>query len=219
MKKWSKQFERLLFVVGAMLLLFWAGAKLHEIVLSRMAVKQFQTLKQPTATISTNSPAPVLAVPKPSFVSWSERRIQDYEQSLDQHLTPPMAVLRINRIHVEAPVLDGTDNLTLNRGAGHIPGTALPGETGNVGIAGHRDGFFRGLKDIRLGDQIDLEEPNQTETYVVDHLTIVDPHDVSVLQSDSNQALTLVTCYPFHYIGSAPRRFIVHATRAGEKRD
>lgn len=213
MKKWLKHIERLLLVVGAMLLMFWAGAKVHEIVLSRAAVRQFESLEQPAVNISAGNPAPALALPKPSFVSWSEKRIQDYEESLDRHLAPPMALLRINRIHVEAPVLDGTDDLTLNRGVGHIKGTALPGETGNVGIAGHRDGFFRGLKDIKLGDRIDLEEPDGTETYFVDYLTIVDPRDVSVLQSDNSPALTLVTCYPFYYIGSAPQRFIVHAAR------
>jgi sortase A len=213
MKKWLKHTERLLVVVGATLLLFWAAAKLHEIVLSRAAVRQFENLRQPAVNISVGSPLPTLAVPKPSFVSWSEKRIQDYALSLDQHLASPMAVIRINRIHVEAPVLDGTDDLTLNRGVGHIQGTSRPGENGNVGLAGHRDGFFRGLKDIKLGDRIDLEEPDGTETYVVDHLTIVDPHDVRVLQSETKSALTLVTCYPFYYIGSAPRRFIVHATR------
>jgi len=79
----------------------------------------------------------------PDFVSWSEQRIQQYAESLSQQVASPLAVIRIDRVHVEAPVLEGTDDLTLNRGVGHIAGTARFGENGNVGIAGHRDGFFR----------------------------------------------------------------------------
>jgi sortase A len=111
-------------------------------------------------------------------------------------------------------VLEGTDDLTLNRGVGHIAGTALFGQNGNVGLAGHRDGFFRGLKDIKVGDRIDLEEPGRTETYIVDSLRIVNPKDLSVLRSSGKRVLTLVTCYPFYYFGNAPQRFIVHAVPA-----
>ena len=114
-------------------------------------------------------------------------------------------------------MLEGTDDLTLNRGVGHIAGTALVGEDGNIGIAGHRDGFFRGLKNIRVGDRIDLEEPDRIKTYVVERLEIVDPENVSVLRSSSRPSLTLVTCYPFYFIGAAPRRFIVHAVLIGSK--
>jgi sortase A len=85
-----------------------------------------------------------------------------------------------------------------------------------VGIAGHRDGFFRELRDIRIGDRIDLEQPDRTDTYVVDRLTVVDPKNVSVLRSSAKPTLTLVTCYPFYYIGKAPQRFIVHAVLASD---
>ena len=111
-------------------------------------------------------------------------------------------------------MLEGTDELTLNRGVGHIAGTALFGKIGNVGIAGHRDGFFRGLKNIKVGDRIEVEEPGKVETYIVDRLQIVDPSNVRVLRSSDRSALTLVTCYPFYYIGSAPQRFIAHAILA-----
>ena len=90
----------------------------------------------------------------------------------------------------------------------------MPGEDGNIGIAGHRDGFFRELKDIKIGDHVEMEERGRTATYVVDRVTIVDPRNVSVLRAESEPALTLVTCYPFYYIGSAPKRFIVHAKLA-----
>jgi sortase A len=123
-----------------------------------------------------------------------------------------MAVLRIPKLNLEVPVLNGTDRFTLNRGVGRIPGTAFPGETGNIGIAGHRDGFFRGLKDIHMGDKIELLTAKGTDIYTVDRILITDPSDVSVLDSGTKPALTLVTCYPFHYIGPAPRRFIVEAS-------
>jgi sortase A len=121
-------------------------------------------------------------------------------------------VLRISAINLEVPVLEGTDDLTLNRAVGHIDGTPAPGETGNVGIAGHRDGFFRDLRNIHLGNTIDLFTEKGNSRYVVDEIVIVPPDDVSVLAQRSKPALTLVTCYPFYFVGNAPLRYIVRAT-------
>jgi len=218
--KHAHKLGQLLMLVGLVLLGIFVAAKVHQIVLSRAAMRQFEQMKQAAKNAPPDAPQPPpsaiepqLTAPKPSVVLWSEQRIKDYRDSLDQSLVP-LAVLRIPRINVEAPVLEGTSELTLNRGVGRIEGTARVGENGNVGIAGHRDGFFRGLKDIKLGDKVDLEEPTRTDTYIVDHVQIVDPSDVSVLQPASKAALTLVTCYPFYYIGSAPKRYIVHATLA-----
>ena len=109
-------------------------------------------------------------------------------------------------------MFEGTDDLVLNRGLGWIVGTARPGDTGNIGIAGHRDGFFRGLKDIAAGDTMELETQGRRATYVVDEIEIVTPEQVEVLKPRAAPAITLVTCYPFYFIGDAPRRFIVHAT-------
>lgn len=211
--KYLKNLERLLLVVGVGLLVFCAAAKFHQVALSKAAIQQFENLKPPAINVRTESAVTPLPASAPDLVSWSKQRVRHYEDSLDQHLAPPLAVLRIPRIHVEAPVLEGTDDLTLNRGVGRIEGTAHFGENGNVGIAGHRDGFFRGLKDIKVGDRIEVEEPHGIETYVVEQLEVVDPADVSVLRSNSKPELTLVTCYPFYYIGSAPQRYIVHAGR------
>ena len=211
-----RHLRRLLMLVGFGLLAFCAAAKLHELILSRAAIHRFEDLRQATGNnIAGQNPIvqPPVVSP-PDFLLWSEQRIKHYEESLGDRLAPPLAVIRIDRVHVEAPVLEGTDDLTLNRGVGHIAGTALFGQNGNVGLAGHRDGFFRGLKNIRVGDRIDLEEPGRVETYTVDNLRIVDLKDVSVLRSGGRPALTLVTCYPFYYIGSAPQRFIVHAVPA-----
>ena len=210
--KLKKLLRRILLCAGFALLAFCVAAKLHELILSRAATRRFEDLKQRTVNETTQEkPVVQPVVSPPNFVLWSENRIRDYEESLSKRVAPPLAIIRVNRIGVEAPVLEGTDDLTLNRGVGHIAGTALFGENGNVGIAGHRDGFFRGLKDIKVGDHIEVKEPDRVETYVVDSLEIVSPKNISVLRLTNKPALTLVTCYPFYYIGGAPQRFIVHA--------
>jgi sortase A len=149
---------------------------------------------------------------------WSEIRIREYEASMAAQIDDPVAVLRVQKIHLEVPVFDGTDDVILNRGVGRIVGTARVGQTGNVGIAGHRDGFFRGLKDVKLGDTMELETATGIENYVIDSIKVVAPNDVSALRNESTPALTLVTCYPFYFVGSAPQRYIVHASLRGELR-
>ena len=114
-------------------------------------------------------------------------------------------------------MLPGTDDRTLDRGLGHIEYTAQPGTDGNSGIAGHRDSFFRALKDIAQDDLIELDTPQMTDVYRVERTWIVNPDDVSVLDPTPMRALTLVTCYPFYYVGSAPQRFIVRAVRVSSK--
>lgn len=120
--------------------------------------------------------------------------------------------LEIPRLQVSAIVRSGSDAKTLRLAVGHIPGTALPGAAGNVGLAGHRDTFFRRLQDIRSDDEIRFTTPTQTLTYRVQRTDIVRPSDVWVLEPTREPTLTLVTCYPFTYVGSAPERFIVRAT-------
>jgi sortase A len=126
--------------------------------------------------------------------------------------------VEIPRVGVFAIVREGDDSGTLRHAVGHIPDTALPGEPGNAGLAGHRDTFFRGLKGVRAGDRITLTTTNGVLEYTVGYTSVVDPDDVSVLGPTSRQTLTLVTCYPFNYIGSAPRRFIVHAELSEDRR-
>ena len=111
------------------------------------------------------------------------------------------------------PVLEGTDDWTLNRAAGHIADTAAPGSEGNSGIAAHRDGFFRSLKDVRVGDLLELETLRGIARYRIERTWIVEPEDVSVLDPTPGAAVTLVTCYPFYFVGSAPQRYIVRAVR------
>jgi len=121
--------------------------------------------------------------------------------------------LEIPRLKLSVMVREGADERTLSRAVGHIPGTALPGKIGNVGLAGHRDTFFRALRDIREDDTIELETTSGLYHYVVRSTKIVTPRDVSVLEASGGPTLTLVTCYPFYYVGSAPKRFIVHAAQ------
>ena len=152
----------------------------------------------------------------PDLSLWSPVRISAWRSTLNDPAPPPLAVLRISKIRLEVPVLPGTDDFTLNRALGYIPGTALPGTDGNSGIAGHRDGFFRGLKDIGPGDAIEIETPGTKEMYRVERVWIVDPDDVSVLDTTPARSITLVTCYPFYFIGPAPQRYIVRAVRVDD---
>ena len=149
----------------------------------------------------------------PDLSLWGMERIIAWRQALSEPSPPPLAVLRIPKIHLEVAVLRGTDDVALNRAVGHIEDTALPGTEGNSGIAGHRDGFFRGLKDIAPEDVIELETLRGRELYRVERIWVVAPEDVSVLDPTPARSLTLVTCYPFYHIGPAPQRYIVRAVR------
>ena len=147
--------------------------------------------------------------PEPDYSSWSSQRISDYHESNAQRDDPPLAIMSIARLDLKVPVYNGTDEINLNRGAGRIKGTGWIDSPGNLGIAGHRDGFFRVLKDIEIGDSIDMLTHQGSTEFVVSSITIVDPTDVSVLATTDDQSITLVTCYPFYFVGHAPKRYIV----------
>ena len=119
--------------------------------------------------------------------------------------------LDIPRIGISVMVLHGIDEDTLIAGAGHVPGTPLPGAEGNVAIAAHRDTFFRKLERILPGDSIHVATVRQTHEYIVDSTEVVDPENTQVMESRSRPELTLITCYTFYFVGAAPKRFIVHA--------
>lgn len=124
--------------------------------------------------------------------------------------------VEIGRLNLSAMVREGVDTATLRNSVGHVPSTALPGHSGNFALAAHRDTLFRALKDIRQDDVITFQSPSQTFTYKVEDTRIVKPTDVSVLRADGRESLTLITCYPFYYVGSAPERFIVRARLVSE---
>jgi sortase A len=121
--------------------------------------------------------------------------------------------IEIPRLGVSTIIRAGSDARTLRLAVGHISGTAFPGESGNIGLAGHRDTFFRRLRDIRVGDEIRIVTPGETYTFKVEDTSIVKPRDTWVLNDTPTPVLTLVTCYPFTYVGSAPNRFIVRANQ------
>lgn len=119
--------------------------------------------------------------------------------------------IEIPRLGVFAMIASGVDDRTLSRAVGHMPGTARPGEPGNVGLAGHRDSFFRGLKDARAEDDVRIVTPNGTYDYRIESVEVVGPQRVDLLEPSASPTLTLVTCYPFHMVGKAPERFVVRA--------
>jgi len=207
----AQRSERFLLAIGLTLLAIWAGARFYRAVASRAALERFQAedttsvTPNPSVTLDPNSSSRI------NFELWSIKRIAAYQDSLTKKTEMPLAILRIPKISLEAPVFNDTDDLTLNRGVGRILGTAQIGQPGNLGIAGHRDGFFRGLKDIELGDTIELQLPGGTDRYAVSQIQVVAPEDTYVLRQQSEPTLTLVTCYPFYYVGSAPKRYVVTA--------
>jgi sortase A len=208
-----RSLERFLLLSGLLLVFVYASVRIYSVVYAHATVQEFwrnqvATISQPGNPLRQN---PWI----PDFRLWSPKRIEAYQTSVTTNMPAPLGVLRIPSIGIEVPVLEGTDDLTLNRAVGHIDGTAAPGEEGNIGIAGHRDGFFRGLKDVHLGEYLDLYTEQGNRRYIVDEIHIVPPEDVSVLAPRPRSSITLVTCYPFYFVGSAPLRYIVHASTTG----
>jgi sortase A len=195
MKGWLR-LERLCWILGVALLGTWTGVRGYGARASARAVEQFDE-----------------HVASADMAQWSESRRRHYDESLKETVAPAIGVLTIPKVGLKAPLFEGTGDVALDRGVGHIDGTNAPGGPGNVGIAGHRDGFFRGLKDLGVGDVIVLRTAEETATYVVAETRVVGPDDVSVLDPTAVPSLTLVTCYPFYYVGPAPQRYIVRAVR------
>ena len=195
--------ERISWCLGIAAIGLWTAASVAGTIGGRREIERFSALQ-----------AAALADAAATDQSlWSPERVKAWRESQSRTARAPLALLRIPGIGLEVAVLEGTDDWTLNRAVGHIEDTARPGAHGNAGIAGHRDGFFRGLKDIRTGDGIELETVSGVERYRVERTWVVDPEDVSVLDPTDVPSITLVTCYPFYFVGSAPQRFIVRAVR------
>jgi sortase A len=212
----SRIAERVLLAFGLLTLGLVSAAYLHRVVMLRISMNDFEKSRRETTPnsvagnddrvqVARSGTAPGNEISEPGY------RMPAPVQSARRSGSLPLAILRIPKLRMEVPVLAGTDEITLNRGVGQIAGTATPGETGNIGIAGHRDSFFRNLKDITRGDAIELETRTGSETYIVDRILITDETDATVLRSREQPSITLVTCYPFHFVGPAPRRFVVQA--------
>jgi sortase A len=211
--------ERVLLLAGVVCLGIWLWSWLD----TRMfEAEQNEVLEQ---TLAHRQPA-VPAVGAAGIPASETDALSSFRRTEKRLESPPpdegelLGRIRIPRLDVTAVILEGVGKRTLRRAAGHIPATALPSEdTGNIGIAAHRDSFFRGLKDIRKNDTIELTMLDGTLRYQVEWTKIVQPEDISVLAPTSEPALTLVTCYPFYYVGSAPKRFVVRAHRIAEEKD
>jgi sortase A len=204
--------ERILLTIGIALLAFWVLSRVHGSMASRAAIERFRESASSASGANTSEWDGSLPDSAVDFALWNPKRVAAYKGSLSAKTDLPIAILRIPKISLEAPVFNDTDELTLNRGVGRILGTAKIGQAGNLGIAGHRDGFFRGLKDIGRDDIVELIRPTQTDRYVIGQIQIVGANDVSVLAPTSTTTLTLVTCFPFYYVGNAPQRYIVTAS-------
>ncbi len=176
--------RRLLFAGGASLLAYCGYVLIDSWNFQRMEIQRFQ--QSLTARVRHNQPAKVDGL---------------------------IGRIEIPRLGVSVIVMEGASKAILGRAAGHIVGTALPGQPGNIGISAHRDTFFRPLRNIRQNDTILLTTLDGEYRYRVLSTKVVSPYDVGVLNSSSEQILTLVTCYPFYFVGSAPSRFIVRAAR------
>jgi len=194
----SRWLERLLIIVGIVCLGYYgyvyAEARLYQSFEDQQLDEILQSAPKPETQHPREAPAavsvPRRSVPKPGST---------------------VGRIEVPRLGLSAVIRAGIDARTLRLAVGYIPGTALPGEQGNLGLAGHRDTFFRKLRDINPGDEIRVTTKDGVFKYYVQRTTIVQPKDVWVLDPTKDPVLTLVTCYPFTYIGSAPKRFIVRA--------
>lgn len=147
--------------------------------------------------------------PPPDMSLWSAQRARDFRLAENKVVAAPLAVLRVPKLDLAVPVYPTTAEVYLNRGVGVIAGMALPDRGGNLGLAGHRDGFFRVLKDIDPGTVIEVETHRRMHRYRVSSIDIVDKADGRLLVDTDEPTITLVTCYPFYFVGDAPRRFVV----------
>jgi sortase A len=139
------------------------------------------------------------------------------EDTLGAGLWATLGRIEIPRLSIAAMIGEGIEPDVLDRAVGHVSSTARLGGPGNAALAGHRDTFFRGLGRIQDGDLVRIVTGEATYDYTVEWVAIVDPHQVDVLDSTATPSLTLVTCFPFHWVGPAPKRFIVRAVRAGSR--
>jgi sortase A len=169
-----------------------------------------ETFGPPAPEVTTAGAPEATEAEPPQGVTTGSRTAGPAEGALDEGV---LGRIEIPRIGLSAIVREGDDDATLRKAVGFVPGTARPGEGGNTALAGHRDTFFRPLRRIEVGDRIRLVVPPATYEYRVASLDVVEPTEVSVLASRGEEELTLVTCYPFRWIGPAPDRYIVKATR------
>jgi sortase A len=204
--------QRFCFLIGIFFVGYYAYVQIDTRMFQSNQDRQFeQSLKDTRAQRSqiARSTEPI-AIPAPDITKQGSTSFPVAASG------KPLGKIDIQRIGLAAMILEGVDAKTLRRAVGHVPETALPGQIGNIAIAGHRDTFFRGLQRVEKNDDITLTTPDGSYRYLVDFSEVVRPDDIAVLNPSDDAILTLVTCYPFYYIGPAPGRFIVRAHRVNE---
>ena len=200
-----KRTEHVFLAMGLMFLAAWGGLRLYSFAGSTIGIRNFE--RNGRGRVSDRE----RLFQSSDFRLGSADHVFTHQKSLIQPANAPLAILRIPAINLIVPIFNGTDDSALNRGVGRIPGSAEPGRTGNLGIAGHRDGFFRRLGELSTGDLIEVDRAGHADRYVVAGSRIVKPDDISVLQRTQSPTLTLVTCFPFYFAGPAPERYVVIA--------
>lgn len=194
----ARRTDIVFFTTGLLLLAFWVTASLESHAYQKSQGQRLDAMVPAAAAGLSNAPASTAP-----FIATAARN--------EAGRTGLVGRIEIPRLKLSAIVSEGMDEPTLKRAVGHIPRTAFPGEYGNVGLAAHRDSFFRKLRGIRKSDLIRITTPDGTYSYAVDTIVIVTPEQVEYLYPTVSPVVTLVTCYPFDYVGNAPKRFIVRA--------
>ena len=210
---WTQSFLRwsryLFFIVGILALSYVGFVLVYTRLYQAYLTRRFeQALKVVRPSTGSGEHFPSLPLP-PAPADADLARVEGAPPE-----GSPLGRIEISTIGLAAMVAEGTDRRTLQRAVGHITGTALPGQQGNMAIAGHRDTFFRGLRNIHKNDEITLTTLDGAYSYRVDFTQVVQPEDIAVLDHSDDAILTLVTCYPFYFVGPAPERFIVRAHRS-----
>lgn len=213
-----RKLEYIFWAAGIVLVMVFFAGRFSRISQAEESVKRFESgvfLAQVPAPITTSD-----SVDATHFTSdidrintdlWSDKRKTQYEDRKGMSLLLPEAVLYVDDLKLVVPVFPGAGEDSLSRGAGWIKSTTAVHEKGNIGLAAHRDSFFRPLKDIQIGQKIRIKTLLGERHFEVKQLSVVDPSQIEVLQPTPESRLTLVTCYPFYHVGKAPKRFIVSA--------
>ena len=205
--------ERALWLVGGAAVAIYLGTIAESRLYQAQAERAFAS--------ATRHAGLAAAAPRGPLVDtsdWSRKKIEAFQAGLALDAAPPLARLSIPSVGLSAMVVEGTDEASLIRGVGHIAGTARPGEDGNVGLAGHRDSFFRRLSKVTENQEIVLSTATGGDVrYVVRAIDIVPPERLDVLAPTTRSTLTLVTCYPFYFIGPAPMRYVVRAEKVEDR--
>jgi sortase A len=205
--RWGQYF---FFAVGVLAMSYCATVLLDKWLFQAYQTWRFERALKDAQTSARTIQQPASS-PLPAQAEADRARAVSF--GIDGLAGSPLGRIEISSIGLAAMIMEGIDGRTLRHAVGHVPGTPLPGQQGNVVITGHRDTFFRGLRNIHKDDEITLTTLHGSYRYRVDSTQVVEPKDTEVLDNSVDNTLTLVTCYPFYFVGPAPKRFIVRAHR------